>query len=417
MKLAGSRRLAGLAAVGAVAMTLAACGGDDAESTEEETSEEETSEEESSEEEDTESEPEEAPSESESEESPSESESEGGDAGASGPQDLGIDYASLSGTLNGSGASSQETAMQAWRDQFGQESDVTVNYNATGSGTGREQFVGGQVSFIGTDSYFEGDELAAAEERCGGNPIVELPTYVSPIAVAFNLPGVDTLNLTPETVAGIFNGDITSWDAEEIAADNPDADLPALPVIPVNRSDDSGTTENFQQWLQESGSGWEHEPSDVWPIDGTQSAQATSGVVQLVTGTEGAVTYADASQIGDLGTAAIGLGDGNFVEYSAEAAAAIVDGSEPAEGATETQLTINLQRDGSIPDAYPIVLISYHAACSVYEDEAEAANVQGFLAYIASAEGQSAAEEFGVAPISDNLRGQVNTVIEQISAG
>ncbi|MGO1173301.1 MAG: phosphate ABC transporter substrate-binding protein PstS, partial [Actinomycetaceae bacterium] len=254
MKLAGSRRLAGLAAVGAVAMTLAACGGDDAES---ETTEEGTSEEETSEEE-TEAESDEAPTESDSE-SPSESGSEGGDAGASGAQDLGIDYASLSGTLNGSGASSQQNAMQAWRDAFAEQSDVTVNYNPTGSGTGREQFVGGQVSFIGTDSYFEDDELAAAEERCGG-PIAELPTYVSPIAIAFNLPGVDTLNLTPETVAGIFNGDITSWDAEEITADNPDADLPALPIIPVNRSDDSGTTENFQQWMQESESGWEHEP-------------------------------------------------------------------------------------------------------------------------------------------------------------
>ncbi|MGC5615170.1 PstS family phosphate ABC transporter substrate-binding protein [Georgenia sp. Z1491] len=416
MKLAGSRRLAGLAAVGAVAMTLAACGGDDAEpTTEEETSEEQTSEEEDTEESDSE----ETDSEDAGAESPSETESDeaGGDAGASGAQDLGIDYASLSGTLNGSGASSQENGMQAWRDQFGQLSDVTVNYNATGSGTGREQFVGGQVSFIGTDSYFEGDELAAAEERCGGNPIVELPTYVSPIAIAFNLPGVDTLNLTPENVAGIFNGDITSWDAEEIVADNPDADLPALPIIPVNRSDDSGTTENFQQWLDESGSGWEHEPSDVWPVDGTQSAQATSGVVQLVTGTEGAITYADASQIGDLGAASIGLADGEFVEYSAEAATAIVDGSEPAEGASDTRLTVALQRDGSIEGAYPVVQISYHVACTVYEDETEAANVQGFLAYIASAEGQEAAEAFGVAPISDELRGDVNAAIEQISAG
>jgi phosphate transport system substrate-binding protein len=200
-------------------------------------------------------------------------------------------------------------------------------------------------------------------------------------------------------------------------ATGPDVELPALPIIPVNRSDDSGTTENFTQWLVDSGSGWEYEAAEPWPISGTQSAEGTSGVVQLVEGTEGAVTYADASQINDLGTAAVGLADGSFVEYSAEAAAAIVDGSPAHETATDTILSVDLLRDGSIADAYPVVLISYHVACLTYEDEAEAANVQGFLAYIASAEGQEAAANFGVAPISDQLRETVNGVIEQISAG
>lgn len=411
VKLAGSRRLAGIAAIGAVAMTLAACGGGDDESTStddnegssepEETSSEDTSSEETS-------------SESGSEDAPAESDS---DAPAAGGSDLGLDYASLSGEINGSGASSQANAMQAWRDNFATEApDLTVNYTQTGSGTGREQFVGGEVSFIGTDSLFEGDELAAAEERCGG-PIAELPTYVSPIAVAFNLPGVDSLNLTPETISYIFDGTITTWDDPDIADANPDVELPALPIIPVNRSDDSGTTENFAQWLVDAGTGWEHEVSDVWPITGTQSAEGTSGVVQLVEGTEGAITYADASQINDLGTAAVGLADGSFVEYSAEAAAAIVDGSPAHETATDTILSVDLLRDGSIADAYPVVLISYHVACLTYEDEAEAANVQGFLAYIASAEGQEAASSFGVAPISDQLRETVNGVISQISAG
>jgi phosphate transport system substrate-binding protein len=406
VKLAGSRRLAGIAAIGAVAMTLAACGGGDDESTSTDDNEGSSEPEESS--------SEETSSETESDDAPTES---GSDAPAAGVSDLGIDYSTLSGEINGSGASSQGNAMQAWRDNFATEApDLTVNYTQTGSGTGREQFVGGEVSFIGTDSLFEGDELAAAEERCGGS-IAELPTYVSPIAVAFNLPGIETLNLTPETISFIFDGTITSWDDPDIADANPDVELPALPIIPVNRSDDSGTTENFTQWLVDSGSGWEYEAAEPWPISGTQSAEGTSGVVQLVEGTEGAVTYADASQINDLGTAAVGLADGSFVEYSAEAAAAIVDGSPAHETATDTILSVDLLRDGSIADAYPVVLISYHVACLTYEDEAEAANVQGFLAYIASAEGQEAAANFGVAPISDQLRETVNGVIEQISAG
>lgn len=338
---------------------------------------------------------------------------------ASGDNELGIDFSSLSGTLNGSGASSQGKAMQAWKDGFGSVSDVKVNYTETGSGTGREQFIGGEVSFIGTDAALKPEEMEAATERCGGAGVVELPTYVSPIAVAFNLPGIEHVNMTAENIAEVFNGTITQWNDPKLAANNPDIELPDTAIVTVNRADKSGTTENFTDYLaQVVPDVWGHEPGQEWPVmDGVlgQSAEGTSGVVSLVQNTEGGITYADASQIGELGSVAVKIGE-DYIPYSADAAAKIVDGSSAATDASDTVLTVDLQRDGSIEGAYPIVLISYHVACLAYSDEAEADNVRGLLTYIASADGQNAAAQHaGIAPISDEMRERVNAAIEKIS--
>ncbi len=321
----------------------------------------------------------------------------------------------LSGTINGSGASSQTNAQQSWRDNFrALEAGVTVNYEATGSGTGRQQFVGGQVAFAGSDAELSTEERETAAQRCG--EVLELPVYISPIAVAYNLPGVENLNLSAENVADIFSGKVTTWDDPSIAENNPDADLPSLDIIPVNRADKSGTTENFTAYLSEAaGSAWSDEPAETWPIEGTQSAEKTSGVVQLAQSVEGAITYADASQIGNLGHASIEV-DGEFVAYSPEAAAALVDGSPASEDATDTIITFDLKRDGSVADAYPIVMVSYLIGCQTYDDPSTAANIKAYFTYIASAEGQQVATEAGAgnAPISEDLRTKVQAAIDTI---
>lgn len=321
----------------------------------------------------------------------------------------------LSGTLNGSGASSQANAQQAWRDNFRNiESGITVNYEATGSGTGRQQFLGGQVAFAASDAELSADERTEAEKRCG--EVIELPVYISPIAVAYNLPGVDKLNLTAENVADIFSGKIKKWDDASIAKNNDGVELPSLDIIPVNRADKSGTTENFTAYLAAAApSAWAHEAAETWPIEGTQSAEKNSGVVQLATSTEGAITYADASQIKDLKAANIDV-NGEFLAYSPEAAAALVDGSPASELASDTSLTFDLLRDGSIKDAYPIVMVSYLIGCQTYEDASTAANVQAYFTYVASAEGQQVATEAGAgnAPISEELRTKVQAAIDTI---
>ena len=324
----------------------------------------------------------------------------------------------LSGTISGAGASSQAAAMEAWVAGFNsQYPDVTVNYDPIGSGGGREQFIAGGTLFGGTDSYLDETELPAAQERCGGE-VIEVPVYISPIAVAFNLKGVDELNLGPEQIAGIFAQEITKWNDPAIAEINPDADLPGTAITPVNRSDESGTTENFVEYLTATAPDvWTFEVSGVWPVKGGEAAQGTSGVVGAIEGGNGTIGYADASQVGELSVAKVGVGE-EFVEYSPEAAAAVLDASPRAEGRGEASFAFDLARDTTEAGTYPIVLVSYGLACTAYDSQEEADLVKAFMTYIVSDEGQqTAAESAGSAPIPDALRQEVQPAIDGIAAG
>jgi len=365
-------RLATTAALGALALTLAACGSDSAVPTDDD-----------------------------------------GAAGTEAEQEP----SGLSGQLTGAGASSQESAMQAWIAGFQTANpDVTIAYDPVGSGGGRTQFLEGGTQFAGSDAALKDDELALAETRCASGEAAELPMYVSPIAVIFSLEGIDSLNMTPATIAGIFNQQIKSWNDPAIVADNPDVTLPDLAITPVNRSDESGTTENFTDYLAATApEAWPYEASGDWPVPGSQSAQGTSGVVQTVTDGNGTIGYADASKAGALGTVAVKVGDA-FVPFSPEAAAAVVDASPRVEGRPAASLVVEIDRTTTAEGVYPLVLISYSLACTGYEDPAEAELVKAFLGYVVSAEGQeSAASAAGSAPISDELRTEIQSVLDAIS--
>ena len=326
----------------------------------------------------------------------------------------------LSGTLDGAGASSQEAAMAAWQAGFQTANpDVTVNYDPVGSGGGREQFIAGGVDFAGSDSYLDDEEgeLSGAKKRCNGQDPIEVPNYVSPIAVIYNVEGVDNLQLSGATVAKIFAGEITKWDDPAIAEDNPDAELPAEPITAVHRADDSGTTENFAAYLQAADSeAWPHEPDGIWPVKSGEAAQGTSGVVAAVKNGANSIGYADASQAGDLGTALIKVGD-EYVEPSPEAAAKVLEVSPRVEGRADTDMAIELDRTTTESGVYPIVLTSYLIACPTYEDEAQAELVKEFLTYVVGEEGQAdSAESAGSAPLASSLQEEALSIIEGIKA-
>jgi len=325
--------------------------------------------------------------------------------------------AGLSGTLNGAGASSQEAAMAAWQAGFqGANPDVTVNYDAVGSGGGREQFLAGGVSFAGSDSYLDDDELSSSTEVCGDDGAYEFPVYVSPIAVIYNLPGVEDLRLSPDALAGIFAGEITAWDDEAIAADNPDADLPDSAITPVHRSDESGTTANFTDFLgQVAGDVWTHGSIEAWPVKGGEGADGTSGVVSAVTEGKGTIGYADASQASSLSHALVGVGS-DFVGPTPEAAAAVLDESTPISGRGEHDGALEINRTTDAAGVYPIILASYHIVCSSYADQETVDLVQGFESYVISEDGQNAAaSEAGSAPITDSIREQAQAAIDAIT--
>jgi len=345
----------------------------------------------------------------------------GGDGGSG---DSGTSEATVSGNYTIGGASSQEAAQGAWTTGFADvQPDATVTYEAIGSGGGRENFISGSYLTAGSDAYLVDEapdnELSAATERCGGDAPIEIPDYVSPIAVAYNVDGVDDLNLSPDTLAAIFAGDITTWDDQAIAADNPDADLPDATINPVHRSDESGTTENFTNYLSTiAGDSWTDGAVETWPSGlGGEGAQGTSGVVTAVTEGQNAIGYADASQTGDLDKANIGVGD-EFVAPSADAAAKILEVSPEAADAGENQLIFDLDYETEESGVYPIVLTSYMIACQNYDSEDDANFVKAYLTYIVSSDGQQfGAQEAGVAPLADSLEKKATDIISTISGG
>jgi phosphate transport system substrate-binding protein len=344
---------------------------------------------------------------------------EGGAAPAGSGEESG---SSLSGTLSGTGASSMATAQETWVAQFQTANpDVTVNYAPDGSGAGREAFAGGGADFAGSDRAMKPEEMSAealAKSRCDASQgAMNLPVYISPIAVIYNIEGVTDLKLDADTLAGIFSGKITKWNDPKITALNEGASLPSQNITAVHRADDSGTTENFTDYLhQVAPTVWTSEPDGEWPLKGGEAAPQTSGMVDTVTNGTGTIGYADASKAGDLGVAEIKVGDG-FQKPTAEAAATIVDDSErvTGEGRSDNDWTIELNRKAT-GDGYPIVLLSYAIACQKYQDAATAEKVKAYLSYIASAEGQqAAAKAAGSAPLSEKLSGDVEAAAATIS--
>lgn len=329
----------------------------------------------------------------------------------------------LTGDLIGGGASSMGSAQESWIAAFQTANpDVNVTYDPTGSGAGREQFIAGGLNFAGSDSYLKDEELSGEFGSCvPGTTPFEVPVYISPIAVIFNLAdangqSVASLNLDAATLAGIFKGTITKWDDEAIATINPDVKLPSLAITAVHRSDDSGTTKNFSDYLlQTAPEVWDIEKAeDPFPYKSGEGAQGTSGVVEAVTQGKGTIGYADASKAGDLSIAKIKIGD-EFVSYTPEAAAALVANGERLEGRDATDMAVKINRTTTNAEEYPIALVSFAIGCNEYTDTKTGELVKAYISYILSDEGQQeAAENAGSAPLARETAEEALKIVSAI---
>ena len=325
-------------------------------------------------------------------------------------------------TLNGGGATSQATAQQTWRANYQKQNGGTINYEEVGSGTGVENFTSKAYSFAGTDAFLDSDQLSAAKATCGAD-VIQVPAYVSPIAVAFNLSGVSSLNLDAKTIADIFNGKITTWDDAAIAQQNPSAKLPSTAIATVHRSDESGTTFNFTDYLSKASDGaWSEDANTVWPSSakGGQGADGTSGVMGILSDTEGAIGYADDSAVkadGSLGVVSIKVGS-SFNPPTAEGAAKVLANSPAAPGQPATSMATDIDRTATAKGDYPLMLASYLLACPTYSDAATADAVKGYLTYVVSSDGQqAAAAAAGSAPLDPSLSQKATAIVSKISSG
>jgi phosphate transport system substrate-binding protein len=321
------------------------------------------------------------------------------------------------GMVNAAGSSAQKNAMEEWIKAYAAAcSGANLNYNPSGSGAGIEAFTQGQVAFAGSDSALDEEEAAAAQKRCAGAKAVNLPMVVGPVAVIYNLEGVTDLKLSPETVAKIFNGDIKKWNDPAIAAENSGAQLPSTDIKPVYRADESGTTDNFTEYLKATApDAWPHEPAKKWAAKAGQGANKSDGVTAQVKSTAGAISYVEMSfaENNKLATALIKNGAGEYTKLSADTASKAVAGAKVV--GTGNDVALEIDYAAKTPGAYPIVLVTYEIACEKGLPAEQAKFVKSFLTYTSSADGQKALTGIGYAPLPTEVLTKVQASVKALA--
>ncbi|PST46598.1 phosphate ABC transporter substrate-binding protein PstS [Bifidobacterium callitrichos] len=327
----------------------------------------------------------------------------------------------ISGDFQGAGASAQQAAVEAWIAGFqGTNPDAKIAYNPTGSGAGVSTFLTGATAWAGSDKALSDDEVTKSETVCASGAAFDVPVYISPIAVIFNLKGISDagkhINMDAATIAKIFDGKITKWNDSAIADQNKDLKLPDTAITVVHRSDKSGTTQNFVSYFKDAAPDvWTYDLSENWPNNVGQGAKGTSGVVSTVQQADGTIGYADFSQVGKLGTVAVKVGD-SYNEISAEGGSKVIEDSKQDDTAKgDNRVVIKINHETTAEGAYPIVLVSYAIACPAYKDAKQGEFVKAWLTYITSDEGQKTAQDAaGSAPLPASLTSQISKSIEAI---
>lgn len=315
----------------------------------------------------------------------------------------------LAGTIAAGGSSAQANAQAAWTPAFNsQASGVVINYDKSqGSGGGVTNFLSGSYDFAGSDAALKPEQYASGKTLCAGGAPIDLPAYLSGVALVYNLPGVTTLKLSSATVAKIFTLKIKTWNDPAIAADNSGVTLPATAITVVTRSDGSGTTANFTKYLSDTQpSIFTVAPTNAWPIAGTSGQQGGSGVVAAVTAGAGTIGYADQSSVGKLAQAQIQVGTGtDFVAYSAAGATAAFDAAATTKAQGDGDMTQVIDYSKIIDkSAYAIPLLSYIITCTVHKDAKQGSLTKAYLGFIESTLGQAvAAKNAGSAPLPDSV--------------
>ncbi len=302
--------------------------------------------------------------------------------------------------LTGAGATFPNPIYQKWFYDYAQRTGVKINYQSIGSGGGIRQLTEGTVDFGASDAPMSDDELAAAKGE-----VLHFPTVIGAVAVTYNLPGVDTfLKLSPDVLADIFLGGITKWNDSRIAELNPGVSLPSEDILVVHRSDGSGTTFIFTDYLSAVSDAWRSGPGkgkDVaWPVGlGGKGNEGVAGQVKQTPGSIGYVELAYANQNG-LAVAELRNQAGDFVKPSIEgatAAAAGVAAALPAD--TDFRVSI-VNAPGA--DAYPISSFTWLLVYQDMQDGAAAKKLVDFIRW-ALTEGESEAAALDYAPLPANV--------------
>jgi phosphate transport system substrate-binding protein len=323
-------------------------------------------------------------------------------------------------TLKASGSTAQANAMTRFVNAFEQAcSGQTLNYTANGSGAGVNEFVGNQTDFGGSDSPLsqQKGEYDKAQQRCG-SPAWNLPVVFGPIAVTYNVNGVSSLALDGPTLAKIFNGTIKTWDDPAIKALNGSANLPSTPIHVVFRSDESGTTDNFQHYLDVASDGaWGKGTGKSFNGGVGEGAKGNDGTSAAIKNTDGSITYNEWSfaQAQKLNMAKIVTSAGpDPVEITSDTVGKTIGSATVKGQGNDLVLDTSSFYKPSQPGAYPIVLATYEIVCSKYPDADTGKAVKAFLQSTIGA-GQNGLADNGYIPIPDAFKSKLSTAVNAIA--
>jgi phosphate transport system substrate-binding protein len=332
------------------------------------------------------------------------------------PLALGSGIVCAQGSISAHGGSTLTRPMARWTESYTRSCPgAGIGYQTVGSADGRRDFLAGRADLAGSDnplSAADGD----AGARCVGGRAVNLPVLAAPIAVVYNLPGVTGLRLSPSVLARIYSGEIRTWRNPAILADNPGADLPADAAIwAVHRADSSTDTAALTAYLAAAADDdWSHGSSVLWQASGGRGAIGNDGVASAVSQRRNSIGYVELSYTGAAGgqLAQLRNGAGAFVAASSAAGTAALNAATVPSG---DDLVTRPDYRTDAPGAYPVYLLSYVSVCTKGLPAAKAALVRDFVAYAASAPGQTAVSGLGFAPLPDGLRQRVHEVASRLA--
>lgn len=328
--------------------------------------------------------------------------------------------------LTASGSTAQASAIAHFTKAYQEACPGTsLTYTPNGSGAGIQEFLSNKTDFGSSDSPLEGKEYDAAKQRCGGADALNIPIVFGPIAITYNLPGVDVLILDGPTLAGIFSGAITRWDDPAITAlnlptgrahPNPRTAMPAEEIRVVHREDESGTTDSFQHYLQAaSGGAWDRGAGKSFKGQAGQAARGNQGTAELVKNTPGAISYNDWSSAIDQGLSTADI----------KTPAGITHIGTDWSGTSIAPVTVTGQGNNLVLDltpafqptakfGYPIILAGYAIVCSRYPDAETGAGVKSFLQSAVTV-GQTDLNKVGYIPLPPEFQSKAAGAVNSIS--
>ena len=310
-------------------------------------------------------------------------------------------------TINGAGATFPYPIYSKWFDDYAKvDPSVRFNYQSIGSGGGQKQILAQTVDFGASDGPMSDDNLAKAPGK-----ILHIPTVAGADVVAYNLPGNPSLKLDSDAIAGIFLGTIKKWNDPKLTALNPEAKLPNMDLVVVHRSDGSGTTYIWTDYLSKISAEWKQKvgtnTSVNWPTGlGGKGNEGVAGQIKQTPGAVGYVELIYAIQ-NKMPYADVKNSSGNFVKASLESTTAALAAAEVPD---DFRFSMT---NASGPDSYPIAGATWLLVYEQQKDPAKGKKLVEFLKW-ALTKGEAMAKELSYAPLPDALRDRVLKRVDEI---